>query len=58
MKVTKNNMIQVNYPGGVLVSLMSTILGISATEMNMLVWHLSRISAHLALTNSAKNLKR
>ena len=54
------NIIQVNYQGGVLGSLMSTIPGLSGTvtEMNMLVWYLSRISAYLALNNSAKNLKR
>ena len=60
MKIIKMNIIQVNYQGGVLGSLMSTIPGLSGTvtEMNMLVWYLSRISAYLALNNSAKNLKR
>ena len=34
---------------------MNTIPGLGVTEMNMLVWYLSQISAYLALNNSARN---
>ena len=58
MKITKINILQVNYQDGLLGSLMSTIPGLSVTEMNMLVWYSFRINAYLALNNSAKNLKQ
>ena len=57
MKRTKINNIQVNYHGGVLGRVMSTIPGLSVTQINVLLWYLTLISTHLASNNSAQNLK-
>ena len=56
VKRTKINNMPVNYLRRVLGRLMSTIPGLSVTQMNILLWYLTQISAYLASNNSAKNL--
>ena len=58
VKITKIKIIQVNYPGELLNSLIIPIPGLNVNEMNILVWYFTLVSVYLALKKSAKNLKR